>query len=122
MIKVQVSFPPSVNKTHGGHNWRSRSSQKSQYHETVALDMHCAGYNEKPLTGRLEVTVILHARNRRAYDIQNYQKCLLDALNGYVWEDDGQIDRLIIERGTPRKPAAAIVIAREIGKQCVDEE
>ena len=43
-----------------------------------------------PLQGPLAVTVDLYWGDRRKHDTDNL-KALLDALNGVVWEDDGQI-------------------------------
>ena len=50
--------------------------------------------------GRLVVELVTHAPKRFRYDVDNYAKCLLDSLtHAGVWEDDGQIDRLIVTRG-----------------------
>jgi crossover junction endodeoxyribonuclease RusA len=47
------------------------------------------------------VHVTAHPPDRRRRDLDNAMKALLDALgHGGVYEDDGQIDRLEIERGT----------------------
>lgn len=38
-------------------------------------------------------------QDKRRRDIDNQAKAILDALNGVVWKDDFQVDRLTIERG-----------------------
>lgn len=54
----------------------------------------------RPVRDRLDVTLRLCRGDRRSYDIQNYQKGLLDSLTAVsVWADDSQIDRLEIIRG-----------------------
>lgn len=50
------------------------------------------------LTERLRVAVTLFFGTRRTADLDNYQKLSLDALTGIVWEDDKQIDELLIRR------------------------
>ncbi len=47
-------------------------------------------FHGEPLTGPLAVTLDLYWPDRRKHDVDNV-KALLDALNGIVWEDDGQI-------------------------------
>ena len=53
-----------------------------------------------PLLGRLSVNVMLHAPNRRKFDIDNRIKPLLDAMQfAGVYPDDEAIDHLTIKRG-----------------------
>lgn len=53
-----------------------------------------------PLTGRLEVQVVLRRMDKRSYDIENFTKALLDALeHAGVYKNDSQIDQLHIIRG-----------------------
>lgn len=47
-------------------------------------------FHGEPLTGALAVTIDLYWPDRRKHDVDNV-KALLDALNGVIWEDDGQI-------------------------------
>jgi Holliday junction resolvase RusA-like endonuclease len=50
------------------------------------------------LKGALFVTVTLYHGTRRRQDIDNYSKVLLDALTGTVWEDDSQVEELMVRR------------------------
>lgn len=47
-------------------------------------------YRGKPLSGPIAVEVSLFWGDRRKHDWDN-NKAFFDALNGIVWEDDGQI-------------------------------
>ena len=63
-----------------------------------------------PLKGRLSVHVLLHAPNRRKYDIDNRIKPLLDALQfSSVYRDDEAVDHLVVRRGDIIKGGQVIV-------------
>jgi crossover junction endodeoxyribonuclease RusA len=49
------------------------------------------------------LTVLLIARppDRRRRDLDNLAKAVLDGMNGVLYDDDSQIDNLIIRRGGP---------------------
>lgn len=65
----------------------------------------------KPLAGRLMVSVILYPPDKRRRDIDNPIKILLDSLQrACVFEDDSQIDRLLVERGAQVKGGSCKVI------------
>lgn len=55
-------------------------------------------YREKPLEVPLIVEVQLYFCTKRNHDIDNYSKLLLDALTGVAWVDDGQIQRMTVEK------------------------
>lgn len=50
------------------------------------------------LTGPVELAVRLYFPDKRTRDIDNYHKLSLDALSGIVYEDDKQIQRMVIEK------------------------
>lgn len=67
------------------------------------------GYLE--LDEHLYVEVILYPPDARRRDLDNYMKCLLDALtHAGVWEDDSQIDQLCIFRGQKKAPHGAVLV------------
>ncbi len=51
------------------------------------------------LTSLLSVSVALYFSRNAKHDIDNYNKLLLDALTGLVWEDDSLIMELVIRKG-----------------------
>ena len=59
-----------------------------------------------PLTGDVELRVMLYFGTKRRADIDNFHKLSLDALTSVVYEDDSQIRALHVERaydkGNPR--------------------
>ncbi len=82
-------LPPSANRY-----WRLAkgrlivSDEASDYKRTVAMLARCDGV--KLLTGPVAVTVGVY-RARRAGDLDNRLKCLLDAMQGIFYENDSQI-------------------------------
>lgn len=106
-IELVLPYPPSVN----GY-WRHTMIQgkprvlisaegrkyRTQVHHAVLL--HTPGHRKAP-AGRLVVHITAHAPDRRARDLDNINKGLLDALvHAGVMADDSLIDRLTVERGS----------------------
>ena len=64
---------------------------------------------------RLEVIVTCHAPTKRKYDVDNYAKAMLDSIKGHLFNDDDQIDRLVLQRGAVEgKPGKLVVEINEI--------
>ena len=62
-------------------------------------------------TARLQMTVTLHPRDKRKQDIDNRIKALWDALaDAGVFDNDEQIDVLLVQRGEIIKGGACRVI------------
>lgn len=63
---------------------------------------------------RFNVTIEFYESNKRHRDIDNMGKLVLDALNRMVWEDDWQIDSLMLRRMPMdyKTPRTHIVIER----------
>jgi len=61
--------------------------------------------NNKPFypNQRLRVNLSLFMGTKRRKDIDNYSKCILDALSGLFWFDDEQIDVLHITKQYRKK-------------------
>lgn len=106
MIGFELPFPPSVNHTwmRGKGNRLYSCAKVKDFHKlaSVRIDTAKTLFNslEFPIKGRLRVIVVLNEKNRLRRDMDNYTKSVFDACtkNG-LWEDDSQIDELIIRRG-----------------------
>jgi len=106
-LTLTLPFPNSAN-THWRHarGMTYVSKQGTEYRKQVkALT---AGV--KMTEGRLEMHVMLHAPNRRGFDIDNRLKPLGDALQlAGVFADDGLIDKITVERGEIIKGGKCVV-------------
>ena len=111
---LTLPVPPSAN-----HLWRNLrgatllSKAARTYRKVVgeAVLMRGPGVS-LPLTGRLRLTIILTAPDRRRRDLDNCIKPIQDALtHAGVWVDDEQIDALIIHRDPPNKAQPGVYVA-----------
>ena len=71
-----------------------------------------AQYRERePIADCIELEVDLFFGDRRRRDIDNFNKLILDALIGIVYEDDSQIMKLTITKNYDKEyPRAEIII------------
>lgn len=100
MITIKLPWPPSVNRI-----WRRvgnktiLSAEGREFRKTVQGICVINGISGKRIAGRLSVCITANPPDRRKRDIDNLQKAPLDALtHAAVWEDDSQIDELLIRR------------------------
>lgn len=126
MYELTLPYPPSVN-----HYWRHRIAGKAgkhfisvyigkegqAYKQDVAAVVLQNGWRHQ-LAGRLAMTVTLHRKDRRQYDVDNRLKALLDAMaEAGVIKDDKLFDEITVIRGGFDKlnPRAEITIT-ELGE------
>lgn len=60
-------------------------------------------YKKKPLTGEIDLRVELFFGDDRKRDIDNYNKILLDSMSGIIFEDDSQIQSLLIIKNKDKR-------------------
>lgn len=106
-VQITLPYPPSVNTY-----WRSIRTGKlagrvlvsekgREYQAAVGKAVKRAKLG-KPLTTRLAVDVLVYPPDRRARDLDNVLKALLDSCQkAAVFVNDSQIDTLLIERRWP---------------------
>lgn len=101
MVNILLPWPPSVN-----NYWRrcgSRyfvSAAGKKFREEVCY--RSQEFKSKFGSTKLSVTIQAYPPDKRRRDLDNILKSLLDSLqHAEVYEDDNQIDRLLIERFTP---------------------
>lgn len=71
-------------------------------------------WKAKPIKGPLDLYIKLFFKIKRNHDIDNYNKLVLDALTGIVYEDDGQIQGMYIEKGYDKANPRVEVIAQAL--------
>ena len=115
-LVVELPYPPSVN-----HLWRragkrtviSREGRVFRRDAVARLAALGVGPPRFPMRGRLRVRIEAFPPDRRRRDLDNLQKALFDALqHAGAYADDGQIDRIEIERG-PVTPGGLVRVAIE---------
>lgn len=64
-----------------------------------------------PLDASYRVTIAVYWPDERRRDIDNVSKAILDGLNGVAWNDDSQVDVLLVRRHIDRKcPRAEVLV------------
>lgn len=70
-----------------------------EYREAVAWAAKSAGVKPIPKGQPVEVEITICMNQRGNYgDLDNYQKTILDALNGIAWADDRQVEVITASR------------------------
>lgn len=110
VLCVPLPWPPTVNTYYRHVSIKGSvrvllSAAGRAYQQAAGLRM--AGLVAPPAPHA--VRVVLHAPDRRAYDLDNRMKGLLDAIYRALDIDDSAIDRLTIERGEPTPGGVAWV-------------
>lgn len=102
---MKLPFPPTANTYY--RNVRGKvliSAKGREYRRTVqgiAMAERLPRFGKQRLSMKIEV----YPPDRRRRDLDNLNKCLLDALEkAGIYDNDGQIDRLEIVRMPMEKP------------------
>ena len=114
-IRLVLPFPPSINSY-----WKHRvagkiaivylSKEAIKFRQDVRLTVR---FDEK-FTERVRVTINLFSPSKRSYDIDNRCKGILDSLTHIgLWNDDEQVDELIVKRGSVEKNNGFCVVEIE---------
>lgn len=115
MVTIILPWPPSINSYWRTVNGRTLLSKRGRvYKQAAARAVLAAGAN-KHLACRLAVRLTVHPPDRRRRDIDNLAKSLLDAMqHAGVYQDDSQIDRLLIERAIVEKGGVVVATIEEV--------
>lgn len=109
-VNIQLPWPPSVN-----HYWGTRGKARfigaagKAFRQQVLAAWYGArvqGFGNM----RLSVTLMAFPPDKRKRDLDNILKAALDALgHARAFEDDSQIDRLLVMRCAVEKPGYLLV-------------
>ncbi|TFH50588.1 MAG: RusA family crossover junction endodeoxyribonuclease, partial [Lysobacterales bacterium] len=120
MLTLETSYPPSVNSYYDkwgeGSKVQVRVAKPGMNYRAEVYRIKLEHLNgDCPLKGRLSMEVELWMPDRRKRDIDNPLKCMLDALTyAGVWNDDEQVDCLLVHRKGVEAPGRAKITLREI--------
>jgi crossover junction endodeoxyribonuclease RusA len=111
MLVLSLPLPPSVNSYRTIFRNRMGISKAGKEFKAKVSDYVIEYKVPKLGAARLEMKVILYPRDKRKQDIDNRIKALWDALgDAGVFDDDEQIDVLLIERGEIKKGGGCLVM------------
>ena len=94
MIEIPI-MACSVNKYY--RSWQGRvliSKDGLEFKKEVDLLLN----NYEKVLGKIKLTLILHFKDKRKRDLDNYNKVLIDCLKNKLFEDDDQIYQLYMEK------------------------
>lgn len=114
MIKLSLPFPPSVNH-YWGQFGKQRFIGKKGKEFRLAVAEACLEEEVQALEGPLSIHITLFPPDRRARDIDNVIKPLLDAMeHAGCFENDNQITELHIMRKDAQKGGSCVVLLLNI--------
>ena len=113
LLRLELNgLPPTVNHMHINARGRRFRSQKCVAYQDYAVNEISRCRTELwPFLGRVALTLIFTAPDKRRWDIDNRVKALQDCLTmAGIIKDDSQIDKLTVERiyGTEAKTLLTI--------------
>lgn len=95
---IRLDYPPTVNTYYRRAGHTVYLSPAGRAYKASVLEAAC-DVCDAPLRSRIGVQIELSAPNKtRDTDIDNRIKAILDGLEGPAFEDDRQIDQLIVRR------------------------
>ena len=110
-----LPYPPSVNNYwHASGKRRYISPAGKKFTEEVDVIVKQSGYKSFG-DKSLGISVMIHPRSKRRFDLDNTLKAILDALmKANVYDDDSQFEYIEIARGEAKDGGAAVVHIYEI--------
>lgn len=115
MLVLDLPLPPSVNHYWGQHGHRRYVSKAGVAFKKQVSDYVIEYRVPKLGIARLEFQVTLYPKDKRKQDIDNRIKALWDALaDAGVFDNDEQIDILIVNRGEIKKGGGCLVLIDKI--------
>ena len=121
-VELWLPWPPSINRYYspGRNGGLYISARGGAFRSAVSLAVHEQLGAHQTITDRMACDVVLCPPNKRGFDLDNYMKSLLDALQHTappVIADDALIDRLSVLRGEIRPDGCARVLLSPITKK-----
>ena len=109
--EFELPFPPSINGYWRTFRNRRIISKRGREYRAQAIEvMQSLNLKGESVSERLSVRLTLHPPTLRKYDCDNFTKAVFDALtHADFWEDDEQVDRLVIEKAEKVKGGKVIV-------------
>tara|TARA_R110000787_G_scaffold118840_1_gene229772 strand:+ start:193 stop:573 length:381 start_codon:yes stop_codon:yes gene_type:complete len=109
-IRLELPYPPSVNSYWLANGHRRYISKEgvafTQAVDFIVKQSGAKSFEEK----KVAISVMIHPRSRRKFDLDNTLKAILDALmKAGMYNDDSQIEYIEIARGEAVDGGKAVV-------------
>ena len=116
MWELTLPFPPSVNHYYRRVGPRTLISREGRtFRRNVCALLGGGGPRKPPSGGRIALAMDAFPPDRRRRDLDNLLKCTQDSLaHAGVFEDDSQIDLLIVRRCKPVKGGKVVIQLDEL--------
>jgi crossover junction endodeoxyribonuclease RusA len=100
MLRLELPYPPSINRYYRHVGYRTLISREGRTFRTnVCALLGGGGPRRPPAGGRIALCMDAYPPDRRARDLDNLQKSVCDSLqHAGIYEDDSQIDVLLTQR------------------------
>ena len=109
-LVLNLPYPPSVNSYWGFQGSRRFLTKKAVEFKHFVRSAYCLTKHKGYGKARLSVTIYLFPPDKRIRDIDNCVKSLLDSLcQAKIFDDDSQIDSLLIVRKEQKKGGECLV-------------
>jgi crossover junction endodeoxyribonuclease RusA len=118
MLILKLPYPPSVNHMYINAHGRRFPNKKALDYK-IAVQDYVIEYNVPKLgEARLELTIWVYPPDKRKRDISNIIKIVEDSLqDAGVYENDFQIDVLMVQRGKIIKGGGITVMIETIDNE-----
>jgi len=99
MIRIKLKdTPPSTQTIYRYNGPRMYMTKEGVDCKTTYQWEMKSQYKGKPLTRPISVVLELYFTDKRKRDVDNFNKLVLDAGSGLLWQDDSQIHELVIRK------------------------
>ena len=111
LITMQLPLPPSINTYWRNFRGRTILSKGGRDYKTAVQEYVTQNNIPKLGNQRLAAIIKIFPRDKRAIDLDNRIKALLDALqDAGVFDDDSQFDEITITRGVIKSGGQCTII------------
>ncbi len=111
MIVLNLPYPPSINNYWIASGHRRFISKRGVLFRQAVMEYVMEHGVPKLGEQALSVHIVLRPRSKKLMDIDNCAKAILDACeHAAIFDSDVQVEKLLIERGLPKKGGGCVVM------------
>lgn len=112
MKTITLPYPPPLNNLYATVRGRRVLSEEGRSFKARA-GLLALAEGLRPTSAEVEVAVAIH-RPRKAGDLDNFLKVILDSMTGVAWHDDKQVRKITAERFEDKENPRAVISIQEV--------